>query len=146
MEKSVILIMKRRIVARISLGEQQAFLGDIFSWWYRQGLKDFFIYLKAVFIKIADFFSIKLLFKTYFSPWKRDIESMEGMPLEGMLKIMMFNLLARLIGAFVKTIIFFLFLAVFVIFLAIALGLALVWIFLPLVTIALIVYGFYLIF
>jgi hypothetical protein len=122
-------------MAEIVLGEKKAFLGDIFGWWYTKGLRDFFVYLKAILTKITDIFSVKLLLRTFFSPWKRDITPIGGLPLNIVLRIMVFNLVSRLIGAFIKTVILFIYLLVLVVFFAAALTLVLVWIFLPLITV-----------
>lgn len=120
---------------QIVLGQQKEFIGDIFGWWYTKGVKDFFIYLKAIFLKITDIFSVKLLLRTFFSPWKRDITSMEGLPLNQMIQVIVFNLVSRLIGAFIKTIILFIYLIALSVFLAVALSLFLLWLLLPLISI-----------
>lgn len=131
---------------QIVLGEQKAFLGDIFGWWYTRGIRDFFIYLKAILIKITDIFSVKILLRTFLSPWKRDITPMqEGQPLGELLKVMVFNLISRLIGAFIKTVILFIYLIALVIFFAVAIFLVFLWIFLPLITILGIIFGIILI-
>jgi hypothetical protein len=122
-------------MAQIVLGQQKQFIGDIFGWWYSKGLRDFFIYLKAIFLKIADIFSVKLLLRTFFSPWKRDITSMEGLPLNQMIQVIVFNLISRIIGAFIKTIILFIYLIALSVFVAVSLFLVVLWVFLPLISI-----------
>jgi hypothetical protein len=122
-------------MAQIVLGEERAFLGDIFGWWYTKGIRDFFIYLKAIFFKITDIFSVRLLLRTFFSPWKRDITSMEGLPLNQMIQVIVFNLISRIIGAFIKAIILFIYLIALSVFVALALFLILLWVFLPLISI-----------
>jgi len=50
-----------------------------------------------------NFFSIGLLFKTLFSPWKRDItKSSSGFDPKAWLETLVMNLISRLIGAFVR--------------------------------------------
>lgn len=133
-------------MAIIVLGENKAFLGDIFGWWYSQGIRDFFIYLKALFLKITDIFSVKLLLRTYLSPWKRDITSTKGLPLNQVFQVILFNLTSRLIGFIIKTIILFIYLIVLIIFFVVSLSLILIWLFLPLITILGIIYGIQLFF
>lgn len=128
-------------MAEIILGENKAFLGDIFGWWYSKGIRDFFIYLKAILAKITDIFSVKLLLLTYFSPWKRDVVSIEGAPLNEVLRVFIFNLVSRLIGFIIKTIILFIYLLVLVVFFALALSLIIIWLFLPLISILGIIIG-----
>lgn len=120
---------------QIVLGQQKQFIGDIFGWWYTKGIRDFFIYLKAIFLKITDIFSVKLLLRTFFSPWKRDITSMEGLPLNQMLQVIVFNLISRIIGALIKTIILLIYLIALSVFFAISISLLLIWILLPLISI-----------
>lgn len=126
---------------QIVLGEKRAFIGDIFGWWYTKGIRDFFIYLKAILLKLTDIFSVKLLLRTFFSPWKRDITSMEGLPLNQMLQVIVFNLVSRLIGAFIKAIILFIYLIALTVFFAVALSLVLIWLLLPIITILGIIIG-----
>jgi hypothetical protein len=122
-------------MAQIVLGQQKEFLGDIFGWWYSKGIYDFFIYLKAIFLKITDIFSVRLLLRTFFSPWKRDVTPMESLPLNLMLQVIIFNLVSRLIGAFIKAIILFIYFIALAIFLSLTLFLVMLWLLLPLITI-----------
>jgi len=128
-------------MAQIILGQQKAFLFDIFGWWYGRGVLDFLNFLKAVLIKIVDIFSVRLLLRTFFAPWKRDTASIAGLPLNLMLRVILFNLISRLIGMFIKTIIFLLFVLVALIFIFLAVFLFLVWIFLPLIILAGLIVG-----
>jgi len=132
-------------MAQIILGTQKSFLGDIFGWWYSKGLRDFLIYLKAVFIKLSDIFSVRLLFKTFLSPWRRDVVPLEGMPFNEMLRAIAMNMVARLIGAFIKATIFLVYLVFLAAYIVISLVLLFVWIFLPIVSIAGIIFGIVLI-
>ena len=133
-------------MATIILGENKAFLGDIFGWWYTKGIRDFFIYLKAIFLKITDIFSVKLLLRTYLSSWKRDITSTEGLPLSEILRVFIFNLVSRLIGFIIKTIILFIYLVVLAVFFALAVSLIIIWLLLPLISIISLIYAIQLFF
>lgn len=133
-------------MAEIILGENKAFLGDIFGWWYTKGIRDFFIYLKAILAKITDIFSVKLLLRTYLAPWKRDVTSIEGMALNEVMRVFVFNLVSRLIGFIIKTIILLIYLVVLAVFFALALFLIIIWLFLPLISIISIIYALQLLF
>lgn len=133
-------------MATIILGEKKAFLGDIFGWWYSRGLRDFFIYLKAIFLKITDVFSVKLLLRTYLSPWKRDITRAEGQPLNVLFQVVIFNLVSRLLGAIIKTAILFVYLLALVVFFSLSLFLIITWLFLPLISIISLIYAVQLLF
>lgn len=131
---------------QLILGEQKTFLADIFGWWYSQGIREFLVYLKAFFLKITDLFSVKMLLKTFLAPWKRDIVSLEGLPFNLMIRVIIFNLVARLIGAVIKTFILFIYFLALAIFLSLALSLVLIWLLLPLISILGIIFGIVLIF
>ena len=133
-------------MTQIVLGQQKEFLGDIFGWWYTKGIRDFFIYLKAILLKITDIFSVKLLLSTYLSPWKRDITRAEGLPLNVVFQVIIFNLVSRLLGAIIKTVILFVYLMALVVFFALSLSLIIVWLFLPLISIISLIYAVQLLF
>lgn len=133
-------------MAQIVLGENKAFLGDIFGWWYSRGLRDFFVYLKAILAKITDIFSVKLLLRTYLSPWKRDVTRVEGQPLNVLFQVIIFNLVSRLLGAIIKTFILFIYLMVLIVFFALSLFLIIIWLFLPLISIISLIYAVQLLF
>jgi hypothetical protein len=132
-------------MAQIVLDEEKEFIGDIFGWWYRAGLRDFLIYLKAVFLKISDVFSVKLLLKTFFAPWKRDVISLQGLPLNVMLRVIMMNLVSRFIGAIIKTFVLIVYLIILAGFILVSLTLLATWIFLPIITVLGILLGIYII-
>ena len=53
--------------------------------------------------KLFNYFSIDLLLKTLFLPWKRDEVDMTNMSLDDRLRVMLMNLISRLVGAVVRT-------------------------------------------
>jgi predicted methyltransferase MtxX (methanogen marker protein 4) len=52
--------------------------------------------------KIRQFFSISLLFRTLFAPWKRDEINMGNLSLQDRLRVLVMNLISRLVGAIVR--------------------------------------------
>lgn len=57
---------------------------------------------KLVVKKFFLFFSIDLLFKTLFQPWKRDEIDTTNMSLQDKARVLMMNLISRLVGAIVR--------------------------------------------
>ncbi len=53
--------------------------------------------------KLFNYFSIDLLLKTLFLPWKRDEVDTTNMSLDDRLRVMLMNLISRLVGAVVRT-------------------------------------------
>lgn len=52
--------------------------------------------------KLYSFFSIGLLLKTLFLPWKRDEIDTSNMALDDKLRVILMNLISRLVGAVVR--------------------------------------------
>ncbi len=49
------------------------FLSDILGWWYGTGFKDLIARFKTTFEGTVDFFSINLLFKSLFQPFRQTL-------------------------------------------------------------------------
>lgn len=73
-----------------------------FSWWYGQGMIDFYQAILVMTGKIYAYFSVFTLIRTLFDPWKRDNYSVENASLQARLKIALDNLLSRLIGSVIR--------------------------------------------
>ncbi len=82
-----------------------------FTWYYLAIPGRILNYLKYWFLHLADLFSVRLCFRTFFAPWKRDVISTRGLPLKVRFQVWGMNLISRLVGAFIKlfTILTFLF-------------------------------------
>ena len=92
-------------------------------------------------ITLLDLFSVKVLFKTLFSPWKRDSISTDGLSLQEKFQVWTLNLASRIIGFLVKTFVLATFIIVFAAAIIIFIGLFCLWIAFPLVIIGLIILG-----
>jgi hypothetical protein len=112
-----------------------------FVWWY--GQTPIFICQAIINItqKIFSSFSVVLLLKTLFDPWKRDVLAVENASLDVRFNLWLQNLVSRLVGFVVR---FFTIIAglistavVFIFLLAIFL----VWLLMPIIIIFLIVNG-----
>ena len=105
---------------------------DYVIWWYSGGLKRLYLWLRALFGWISNYFSIGRVFKTLFSPWKRLIE--ERKPgLDGLGQFLIDNLISRLVGLIMR-------LAIIILYVFVILGLSIFsiacyifWIFWPLI-------------
>jgi hypothetical protein len=73
-----------------------------FSWWYGEGLVKFWTAILVMTQKIFSFFSIKLLIRTIFDPWKRDAYTIENASLQDKLKLWLNNLISRFIGFVIR--------------------------------------------
>lgn len=49
------------------------FVSDIFGWWYGSGLKDLISRFKTIFAGTVDFFSIDILAKSLFQPFRQTL-------------------------------------------------------------------------
>lgn len=113
---------------------------DFLAWWYGTGWIGTFKATQRRLAGLSQMFSIQILLRTLFSPWRRII-TYPGASLEARVRALLDNLVSRCIGFVVR---FFVLLtaAISFVFLAIA-GLVefIVWPFVPVAAIALIVGG-----
>lgn len=76
-----------------------------FYWWYTdgifQGARIAYYYVS----KIADFFSLETLVKTWVAPWKDDRLAADSASLSDQVKILELNFASRLVGFIVRTIV-----------------------------------------
>ncbi len=78
---------------------------DLIAWWYGSAFQRLAMILLSVLHNTADHFSIKILLKTLFEPWKRDVLSSRGLAFDDQIRIYLMNILSRLIGASVRSIV-----------------------------------------
>lgn len=106
---------------------------DYFYWWYTQGFLRFLKYLKSFIVILADVFSVRILVRTFFQPWKRDMSPTKGLSLDRIIKVWGWNLIARGFGMVIKGATFLVFLVIFLILLFIEIILIITWLLYPLV-------------
>jgi len=76
-----------------------------FSWHYRQGILDYFKVWKNLVWFLWNFFSIKVLLKTFFTPFERLKETYRGgLDLEGFAASIVVTTLMRVVGMVFRTI------------------------------------------
>ena len=111
-----------------------------FSWWYTSGWSQEAKLLRNRFRVIANFFSVKTLLKTLFSPWRRII-SYPGATLPEHLRAFGDNLISRMIGFVVRLGVLFGAAVVFLLLAIYSLLELVIWPLLPPASIGLLVFG-----
>jgi len=114
-----------------------------FSWWYHYLSRRLYLAFNALALTLFDLFSVKLIFKTLFAPWKRDVLSYEGLAIQQKFQVLMMNLASRCIGFIVKIFVFVTFIVVFVAAVIIFFAAFLLWLAFPLATVALLILGIF---
>ena len=115
-------------------------LFEFFFWWYGRGWKrawtDCFLWVKNV--QLA--FSVDVLIKTLFSPWKR-IVTTSGKSVDDKMAAMVDNLVSRVVGFFIRIIVLITAVIMILITFVAGLAVAIAWPLLPFLGIALISWG-----
>lgn len=112
-----------------------------FVWWYADGLVRFWQSANLLLFKIADFFSVDILLRTWVAPWKNDVLSARNISLSDQFQLWKLNFASRLIGFLVRTIVIFTALIILTsAIICFALGLSL-WLILPFLSVLLPVIG-----
>lgn len=77
---------------------------DFISWWYADGLRGFIGRLGLQLAKMMDFFSVGLLIKTLFTPFRLiDSYSSGGESLDAKMRAGIDKIIARLIGGLIRS-------------------------------------------
>jgi hypothetical protein len=72
-------------------------------WYYGEAMKDVLLGWKNYIIFATQYFSIPLLFKTLFAPWKRDItKKPRGFDVKKFFEYLAFNAISRTIGLIIR--------------------------------------------
>jgi hypothetical protein len=78
---------------------------SMFLWWYSSGLLGQFKRIKSMLARINDQFSIPLLLKTLFQPFRQiSAERVDG-AIEDRIRAWFDKLISRLIGGFIRTVV-----------------------------------------
>lgn len=111
-----------------------------FSWHYGRSLTDYFKVWNNLIWFLWNFFSIKVLFKTFFMPFERLKETYTGnLDIENFLTSIIVTTLMRIVGMVARTAIIVSGLITIIIFIVGGLLGFIVWLFLPLIIPALII-------
>jgi len=111
-------------------------------WWYGEAIRRIFVYFKAFYITIWDFFSVSIIARTFFDPWKRDISTaMPGSMIEERIRMWVMNLVSRIIGIIIKTITLGFYVISFFVLTALEIVIIFLWIFMPAIVLLLVLFG-----
>lgn len=80
------------------------FIVGMLSWWYTDGWQRRVLWAKNKLISSYDYFSIDLLARTLFSPWRQISAGKVQGPIGVQLRAWLDNLISRIIGGIVRTI------------------------------------------
>ena len=110
-------------------------------WWYAQEPAYIWKAITVITSKVFHSFSVVLLLRTLFDPWKRDVTTQENASLDVVFKLWLNNLISRFVGFIIRlvTIIVGLILTV-VVFLVLLTGFA-CWLFMPVIIVLLFING-----
>lgn len=87
----------------VSRYNEDMFLVGILSWWYNGGWRRRIQMIQASVTRTSDYFSVGLLLKTLFSPYRQiSAGSMSG-PLGIQMQALVDNIISRLIGALIRS-------------------------------------------
>lgn len=79
-----------------------ALLFDFTVWYYSKALIDVFAVWYNFMWFITHFFSIPLLLRTLFSPWKRMTDDSKARTIEGFFEAVVMNIMSRVFGAIAR--------------------------------------------
>ena len=102
-------------------------------WHYTRAFKDIFTIWRDLTYFVFHFFSIPILLRTFFAPWKRIEAQREtaGLDLKDYFSTKLVNLILRLVGAFLRTVLIAIGLMCTGTIVVLGLGFLVVWPFLP---------------
>lgn len=75
-----------------------------FYWWLRDAPEEILHVSKEIIVYVYSYFSVPLLLRTLFDPWKKDEIDTTNMSLDDIIKVKFANLISRLVGAIVRSI------------------------------------------
>ena len=110
-------------------------------WWYSNGVLDLLKFLQAFYSYIEGIFSIKILLKTLFAPWKRLVYAKRP-GLEGLRDWLLDNFISRSVGFLLRLTIIFIFLVSTIFFLAFSVLAVTFWIGFPFILVYSFIYIF----
>jgi len=112
------------------------------GWYYSGGVKSLLEIWHNFIIFVREYYSIPLLLRTLFHPWRRDITKYgRGFSIKNFLETLSFNLISRGLGFFIRS--FTIVIGLISLLGVIALGLAafIIWLILPIALIFMIIFG-----
>ena len=112
-----------------------------FSWWYSEEPVYLARAAQVITKKVYLNFSVPILLRTLFDPWKKDVVSVENPSLDTAIRIWAMNLFARVIGFIIRTITILIGLFLTgIIFVLLIIGI-IAWYFMPIIILLLLING-----
>lgn len=114
---------------------------NFFEWWFVDQPAFYWDLSKKMGYKMLQYFSITLLLKTLFAPWKRDIKPTSKMPLDMVFRTLIENFISRGIGFIIRAFAISIGLASTILIFFFCIFLMLFWILLPVLIIYIVFRG-----
>lgn len=123
-------------------------ISHYFLWHYSAALVRFTAIYKDIIFFVADFFSLPILLKSFFAPWRRLAEPYpeDKLDFSEMMSVFIVNSLVRLVGVVMRSIMILVGLIALVLTVVLYPVLVLLWLALPLVIVVLLAVGLKLLF
>ena len=117
------------------------FFVEYFAWHYSSAFRDVTSFWMNIAWFVTHYFSIPLLFRTLFSPWKRVTAEHTKRGIEDLAATIVFNIMSRIVGAFVRSMLIIVGLTALLVVLTGYCVFLVLWTLLPAVTLALLMGG-----
>jgi len=112
-----------------------------FYWWYFEEPEYIWRAIRIITKKIFFSFSVPVLLRTLFDPWKRDVTYVENASLQELFNIWLGNFISRLVGFVVRTFTILIGFVLTVLAFIVLLAFILIWFLMPIFIILLIING-----
>lgn len=109
------------------------FIFDYLVWHYSRAFRDVSSFWINIAWFITHFFSMPLLLRTLFSPWKRVTTEHSKSGLEDYAETILFNIMSRIVGALIRTVLLAVGLTALTLVVLGYVSFLLLWVFLPVV-------------
>ena len=80
---------------------------NFFKWWLIDEPRYLWLVTRVITQKTATFFSVGILIRTLFAPWKRDVQRTHNLPIDLAFRALIDNLVSRFVGFCVRTVTIF---------------------------------------
>ena len=124
---------------------QKNIILQFWKWYYSGAIKSLLNIWRNFIIFVREYYSIPLLFRTLFSPWRRDITRYKkGFSLKNFFETLSFNLISRGLGFLIRSITIFIGLICLLLVVLLGISIIILWIILPAILLFLIFIGVWL--
>jgi len=111
------------------------------AWWYGQEPVVLWRATEVISKKVFLTFSVPVLVRTLFDPWKRDITGAQNPSLQELFQIFVSNMISRMVGFFIRLFTIFTGFLVTGLCFILIFSILILWLFLPLIIIGLLIHG-----